>query len=546
VPSADARPVRGGQLFVSIRTEPQTFNRYTRRDAASDLISTFVNAKLVRVNRATQQLEPWLAERWERADDGRRYTVTLRSGVSFADGHPFTADDVVFSFEALYDPASNNTLADALKVGGKPLAVSALDAQTVLITFPERFAAGMRLLDNLPILPKHKLEGALKEGRFASAWSIGTPAGDITGLGPFVISEHRPAERTVLVRNPRYFRRDEDGAELPYLDRVVVEVVPDQNAELLRLESGDLDAPMSELRPEDYAPLKRAADAGKVRLFDLGVAYDADAFWINLKPGAFAGDPRAGWLQRDELRQAISLAVDRQRFADTVYLGAGTPVFGPITPANKLWYSDAVPHTPYDPEHARALLASIGLVDRNGDGLVDDASGKAARFTLLVQKGRTAHERAAAVIRDALAAIGLTVDVVGLEGAALIQKFVGTRDYDAVYFSILTSDTDPAVNQDFWLSHGSAHVWNMEQPQPATEWERRIDELMDRQMHAAEVSERKRLFDEVQAIFAEHLPLVQFAAPKVYVAASARVTNVTPALSRPQLLWAPDTIAIRP
>ena len=147
-------------------------------------------------------------------------------------------------------------------------------------------------------------------------------------------------------------------------------------------------------------------------------------FWINLKPGAFAGDPRAPWLQRDELRQAISLAVDRQAFADTVYLGAAVPVFGPITPANKKWYSPELPQPPHDPARARALLASIGLTDRNGDGLLEDAPDRPARFTLLTQKGQTALERGAAVIRDELKKIGLTVDVVTLDGNALVERFV--------------------------------------------------------------------------------------------------------------------------
>lgn len=539
------RPVHGGQLVVSVRTEPGSFNRYVRRDAASDVISLLVNAKLARINRVTQDVEPWLAEGWTRSDDGLRYTVKLRPGVSFADGHPFTAEDVVFSFEAVADEHGGSILREALSLGGKPLTAVAQDPQTVVITFPEPFAPGLRLLDNLPILPRHKLEPALRAGTFKSAWGVGTPVGDITGLGPFVLSEYVPGQRTVLTRNPRYFRKDADGAALPYLDRVVVEVIPDQNAELLRLQSGDLDAATAEIRPDDYAPLKRAAEAGTAQLFDLGVGYEADSLWFNLKPDAFARDPRSGWIQRDELRQAISLAVDRQLFADTVFLGAAVPVFGPITPANARWYSDAVPRTPHDPARARQLLASIGLSDRNGDGALEDTGGVPVRFTVLTQSGRAALERGAAVIRDELAKIGIAVDVVALEGGALIQRFVATRDYDAVYFSVYATDTDPAINPDFWLSRGSAHIWNHEQTRPATAWEARIDALMDRQRQAAD-AERKQLFDEVQAIFAEHLPMIHFAAPKVFAAASARVTNLTPALSRPQLLWSPDTIAVKP
>jgi peptide/nickel transport system substrate-binding protein len=538
--------VSGGQLVVSVRTEPQSFNRLARRDSSSDLISSLINARLIRINRVTQEVEPWLADSWLRSDDGLRYTIRLRPGVAFSDGHPFTAGDVVFTFKALYDKRAATVLADALAPAGQPLTVTALDPLTVAITFAKPFAPGLRLLDDLPILPRHRLEPALDAGTFGSAWALGTAVTEITGLGPFTVSDYLPGQRTVLTRNPRYFMRDAAGTPLPHLDRVVVEVVPDQNAELLQLESGAIDMTSTEMRIEDYAPLKRAAAAGKVRWLDLGPGYDTDSFWINLKPGGIGGgnDRRAAWLQRDELRQAVSLAVDRTLLADTVYLGAGVPVNGPVTPANRRWFSAAVPRPRHDPDQALKLLASIGLTDRNGDRRLEDAQGHPARFTLLTQRGRSPLERGAAVIRDELAKIGLIVDVAALDGPAVIRKFVSGRDYDAVYFSIFASDTDPAVNADFWFSSGSAHVWNIGQATPATAWERQIDELMRLQMSRADEGERKRLFDQVQAVFAEHLPIVNFVAPRVYVAASTRVVNVTPALARPQLLWSPDTIAV--
>ena len=532
--------------MVSVRSEPQTFNRYTRRDSTTDLLSTLLNAKLVRINRVTQEVEPWLAESWTRSEDGRRYTLKLRPGLVFSDGRPFTSADVVFSVDAACDEASGSVLREALSVGGHPLRAVAEGDDTVVIEFPEVFAPGVRLLDNLPILPRHALESAWREGRFGTAWGLGTAPQDIVGLGPFVLTGYIPGQRAVLARNPRYFRHDANGVQLPYLDRVVVEVVPDQNAELLRLTAGDVDVTSSEVRPEDYAPLKRAADEGRIRLLDLGVGLDADSFWMNLTPGAFARDARAGWIQRDELRQAIGLAVDRQHFADVVFLGAGVPVFGPITPANKQWYSATVPQPMFDPAAARRLLASIGLTDRDADGRLEDAHGTPARFTVLTQQGRSALERGAGVIRDDLARIGVTVDVVALDVGSLIQRFVGSRDYDAVYFSVLASDTDPAISQDLWLSRGSAHVWNIGQAHPATSWEARIDELMAEQTRAAEAGERKRLFDEVQRIFAEHAHVLHFVAPRIFAAATARVVEVTPAVSRPQLLWAPDTIAVRP
>ncbi len=538
-----AAAMQGGELIVAIRSEPRTFNRLAARDQVTELISTLTQAKLTRINRATQEVEPWLAESWTHSADGLTFTLKLRPDIIFSDGHPFTAEDVLFSFAAAYDARTASPLSDSIQVGGRPLQVSAPDALTVVVTFPTPFAPGVRLLDNLPILPKHRLEAALREGTLARAWGVATPPSDVVGLGPFVLVEYRPGERVVLARNPHYWRRDVNGVALPHLDRVTLEIVPDQDAALLRLESGQIDLTDDEMRTQDYAPLKRSADAGRVKLLDLGVALGADSFWFNLRPGALAGDARADWLQSDTLRRAISSAVDRQLFANTVFLGAGVPVYGPETPANRKWYAADLAEPSHDPAAAIGMLASVGLVDRDRDGVLEDAHGQPARFTILTVKGSTPLERGAAVIRDELKKIGLVVDVVALDQGAVVQRFL-SGNYDAVYFHTISTDTDPAINADFWLSSGSAHLWNIGQSSPATSWEREIDTLMGRQMASPDERERKALFDRVQRIFAEHQPVVYFVAPRVFVATSARVTNLTPALIRPQLLWSADTIAV--
>ena len=142
---------------------------------------------------------------------------------------------------------------------------------------------------------------------------------------------------------------------------------------------------------------RRAADKGQVTLSDVGVGLDADSFWLNLRPGRATG--ARAWLQRVELRRAISHAVDRKAFADAVFLGAAVPVFGPVTPGNARWYAPDLPKYDYDPAESRRLLASIGLADRNGDGVLEDRTGAPAEITLITQKGNTAVERGAAFIR---------------------------------------------------------------------------------------------------------------------------------------------------
>jgi peptide/nickel transport system substrate-binding protein len=526
-----------------VRNEIRSFNRLAARDSTTALIATLTQGKLVRINQATQALEPWLAESWTTSADLRRATLKLRRGVQFSDGHPFTADDVLFTFEAAYDEQAGGAIGDTLRVAGKKLTVAAPDPYTVDITFPEPFAPGVWLLDNLPILPRHKLGAALKSGEFAKAWGVATPLSEVVGLGPFVLTQYVPGQRLVLERNPRYFRKAADGTALPYLDRIVIETIPDQNAEMLRLEAGHLDMMASEIAPEAYASFKRAADTGRVQLLDLGVGYNANALWFNLKPGAFARDPRASWLQSDALRRAISMAVDRKAFADTVFLGAGEPVYGPETSANKQWYWPDLPKTPHDPAAARTLLASVGLMDRDGDGLLEDSRHQPARFTLLTQKGRPDLERGGVVIRDELKKIGLTMDLVTADGNAVVQAFLSGQ-YEAVFYSVLRTTLDPALSPDLWFSFGSAHVWNIGQTTPATAWERQIDQLMARQAATGDLAERRRLYNEVQKIFVEHAPMIYFVAPRIYVAASSRLVNLTPGVLRPQLLWSADTVAV--
>ena len=540
-PGAGGAPASGGALVATLRSEPETFNRYVGVAFPTHLVAALTQARLVRINRVTQQLEPWLAERWDAAADGLRYRLHLREGITFADGQPFTADDVVFSFAAMYDERTGSPLGDAVRVDGKPLAATAVSPHEVEVRFPAPYGPGLRLLDNVPIYPRHKLGAALEGGTLREAWGPLTDPAEMTGLGPFVLERYEPGQRLVLARNPRYWRTDREGRRLPYLDRLTLEIVPDQNAELLRLQAGQIDLMQNELRPEDYLPVKERADAGRLRLVDVGTGLDTHLLWFNLAPRA-APDPRGGWLRRDELRLAVSHAVDRDAFARTVYLGAAEPSWGLVSPANKEWYSASAPRHPFDPARAASLLAAAGLADRNGDGRLDDETGAAARLTLLVQKGVTASEKGAAFVRDALGRLGLTIDVVALDLSAVMGRWM-QRDYDAIYHFMSATDTDPAGNLDLWLSSGSAHVWHPRQASPATPWERAIDDLMRRQASSLDLPERQRLFAEVQRLAGEHAPAMSFAVPHVYIAASRRVGHFTPAVQRPQVLWDAGTLA---
>lgn len=546
-PAGGAAIARGGELVAMLRSEPTTYIRTaeTQGTAAGDLLSLLTEGRLVRINRATDELEPWLAESWTESDDHQAFTFTLRDGVTFSDGAPFTSADVVFSLRAVYHPDVRSSLASDLRVAGQPLAADAPDPQTVVIRLPAPFAPGARLLANLPILPRHLLEAALDGGALAGTWSPSRGPAGFAGLGPFVLTGHVAGQRLVFARNPHYWRRDAAGIQLPYLDVLTVLIVPDTNTEALRLQSGDADLMANaDIRPEDHSAFKRLADQGRLRLIPAGVSLDPNLLWFNLT-AATQQDPRYAWMGQAAFRHAISCAVDRQAIADVVYLGEAVPIHGPITPANRTWFMPPESPCDRDPARARELLASLGLTDRDGDGMLEDAAGRPARFSLLTQSGHTARERTAAMLQEQLRQIGLAVDVVALDPGGVVQRFL-KGDYDAIYFGVQGSHTDPVMQSGFWLSSGPFHFWNPGQPVPATDWERRIDELMAEQARTSDLAERQRLFAQVQRLFAEHLPALYFVAPKVTIAVSSRVVNEQPVPQIPQLLWSADTLAAAP
>ena len=540
---ADREPRRGGQIVTSGRAGPRTFNRLIGQEQVSQVLSVLMQGRLVRVNFATFEVEPWLAEKWDVSADRLTYTFHLRQGVTWSDGVPFTSDDVLFSLRAIFDPKSESFIADTLKVEGKPITASAPDAATVVIRYPAPSGPGLRLLDSLWVLPKHKLEGALEAGTFARAWGTDTAPSEIVGTGPFVLREYVPNQRLIFDRNPRYWRKAADGTALPYLDRIVYEIVPDQDAELLRLQSGDVDLTQSELRPDDYVPAKRAEDKGTLKVTEVGLSPQADSFWFNLKPEAWKDDPRFAFVRRPEFRQAISYAVDREKFAENVFLGAAVPIWGPVTPGNTLWFWPDVPRYFHDVNKAKDVLKGLGLEDRNGNGVVEDAQGHEARFTVITQRGIGWFERGLAELRTQLAQVGIAIEPAPLENATMNQRMVKS-DYEAMYSRFGSTDVDPASQLDMWLSSGDAHFWHFGDTNPEP-WEARIDALMKEQMATFDQARRKAIFNEVQRIFAENLPVIYFATPRMYFAYNARVQGVKPSVLRPVALWNADMLSVR-
>ena len=526
-------PVAGGTLRVGIRSAPQTWNRILATDAVTHQITERLNAPLLRINRVTQELEPELAESWSFSEDGRELTFKLRPNVTFSDGQPFTADDVAFTFRAIHDPQVASTFSEVAAVEGKPLVPEVVDPLTVRFKLPFRTAAVGRIFDSIVILPRHRLEASLEQGNFPSEYGIGASEDTIVGLGPFVLEHYVTGQRVVLRRNPNYWKYGPAGVRLPYLDGMSFEILPDANALALRFSAGELDL-LSPLPSEHFASL-REKQASDLRLIDLGPGTTPERIWFNLNPEGSVSPEQRAWFIDRRFRRAISLAIDRRSIGKLAYADLASPAAGPITPSNRLWWNESIAPPPYDPQRARELLAEAGF-KQEGD-VLRAPGGEPVRFTLLTNTGNPFRMKTATLVQEDLARIGVEMHLVPLDFAALIGRVTRSFDYQACLLGITFTDPDPSAQRQLWSSRSPLHLWHPSQPEPASSWEERLDEIMDRQMLAVRYDARKALIDELQAIVVEELPVIDLVVPHALVGTTVRLGNLEPTPFWHPTLW---------
>jgi peptide/nickel transport system substrate-binding protein len=521
----------GGVLVVAQRTEPKTLNPVIAADQPTRDILSLLSADLIHINRRTLRSELALAENCSVSPDGRRYTLTLRDGLRFSDGSPLTADDVVFTFAVYLDPRVNSPQRDLLLVNGQPITVTKLTSDTVRFDLAAPYAPGERLFDSFWILPRHKLERAYAEGRLAQAWTLGSAPVDIATMGPFRIKQHVPGQRLILERNPYYWKRDEAGSPLPYLDRIEVAFVADQNAQLLRLLSHEV-AAVGPLRPEDVPRLEQTPF---LTVRDAGPGLEYNFLFFNWN----AAGPRGEWFRSLKFRQAVAHAIDRDAMVRLVYQGRGSPIWSQVTSGNPLWRTEALTKYPYDPSTAERLLRDAGF-RRDGGSLVDH-EGQPVEFSAMWSASNQPRRKMATLIQEDLARVGIRMRLLPMEFGVMMDAVLQTRKFDAALWGLASGDADPNSEMNVWSSDGTLHVWNMKSPnaprQPLDPWEMEVDRLMAAQMTTLDVTARKAAYDRVQQLVSANLPLVFLASPHVLVAGDRNLGNFEPSVMDPVLLW---------
>ena len=512
---------QGGELRFCLRAEPKTFNPLLVEDAISQDIRYLTGGVLVRLNRDTQAVEPELATSWKISKDGRTITFKLREKLSFSDGTPFTADDVVYTVNQMMDPATHSPTGDAFRSASGPTVAKTLSPMEVSITFPAAVAGVDHLFDQVAIM------------------SAKSPKKEMAVLGAFYVADHKAGSYILLKRNPNYWKKDAAGRPLPYLNSIRMDIQPNRDIEALRFRRGEIDL-INSLESDFY---DRLASAGSSGVRDVGTSLDAEMMWFNQVPNAPIDAYKLDWFHSTAFRRAVSEAINRDDLCRVVFNSHARPAIGLLSPANKFWFDAKLKPVPYDTNAALKLLEGDGFKFQNG--VLRDRSGHVVEFSIVTNSGNKYRERIATMIQQDLAKIGIKVNVVTLDFPSLIERITEKFNYEAALLGNVNSDLDPNAQMNVWLSSAENHQWNPKQKTPATAWEAEIDKLMKQQAATLDATKRKAAFDRVQEIVYEQVPFIYLVNRNALSAVSPELTGAHPVVLSPQTFWNAEQLALK-
>lgn len=481
--AAQGTPARGGTLVVALFSDPGHLNpAITTSGPTHAAAETLFNGLVGRGERG--ELLPELAESWAVEEGGLRYRFRLRDSVRWHDGRPLTAADVKFTFEELllkFHARTKASMAPALA------GIQAPDDRTVVFRFKHPYAPLLQQLDvtEAPILPKHVFQEDDPHTHPANSRPIGT--------GPFRLASYQKGAELRFARNPAYFRKD-----LPYLDALVMRIIPDPSTQVLALEQGEVDFVWDVPGP-DQARLVRDPRFRTVRSsYNTGGSNCVMTLAFNLDRPS---------LQDVRVRQAVARAIDPQPFVTQVLYGAGRPARAPISSGIPWAHAEESGMPGHDRAEAARLLQDVGWRaapegPRAARGVAGVAEGARLSLELLLFPRFLKYGE---VLRQQLGGVGIDLRPRPVEPAVLAPTVFKDRNFDTTLISYCQGP-DPEV--------GVRRMYHSSQigPAPFTNAagyrSSRVDALFDAAARAVERGARGRLYREAQALIAADLPYV--------------------------------------
>ena len=515
----DPNPRMGGTLYLALTGSPQSFNFYGTLDSNAYSVAGQMLTGLVEAHPVTSAIRPALAESWEVSEDNKEVTFHLRD-VKWSDGVPLTADDVIFTFEHfVMNPVARGNSVARFTIEAKPIEWVKVDDSTVKAILPAPYAAFFTVLSHAYIYPSHALESKIDKNRPDSVndvWLTNTPLNEIPANGPFMLSEYIIDQKVVMTKNPNYWKVDEYGNKLPYVDKIEYLVVSDAQVRLAKFMAGELD--YMAVSGNDFPILKeRELAGGPFRVF-LAEPTQPTPSPIHIAFNFDVENPKLREVFRTtEFRQAMEYALDRERIIDEVYNGLAVLGGVPVLPSNKAFYNPKIEEIrrPFNLAEAARILDELGLKDNDGDGFREYPDGTKFEFVLTLQSSPQEYQDIAYIYSQDLQSIGVKVNLQILDSSLTGQMF-GAGSFEAG-IRAFGNQPDPQLRKAIWQPGTQLYYWHRTTRDPDTnlpimenmlDWEKRVYELFEKGQVAMDPVERKSYYDEWQEIYAEYLPVI--------------------------------------
>lgn len=517
----------GGVLVSSTIGEgPKTFNPFNTKDATSATMAELMFDGLVSNRPDTGEVIPKLAKSFEISPDGKTYTFYLRHGITWSDGKPITADDVVFSWnKILLAGLGNTSTRDSVIINGQLPKVIKVDDYTVKFITIRPFAPFLRIL-SAPIAPKHIFEPAVKKGSkyFDSFWSTTAKPEDFVISGPFKLKEYLAAQRVVFEKNPNYYEINLKDEKLPYLDKIIYLIVGDLNNEILKFEAKELD--VIGLRGSNVGRYKEREAKSDYIIYNIGPDTGTMFVAINLnkrknEQGKYYVNPlKQAWFNDLNFRNAIDWTIDRRAMVNNVANGLASPLFTAES-LNSIYLNKKLANGhPKDLNKAKEYLKKSGFYWKNK--ILYDKKGNKVEFDLYTNAGNTEREAIGVMVKQDLDDLGMKVNFKPVEFNSLVNKLVNSLDWDLVIMGLTGTPLEPHNGKNVWNSTGSLHLFNQSPDGKAPNrlpWEVQLDKIIDEGSLKISFQDRKKLYDQYQQIVYDEKPII-------YLYSSIRVTAI--------------------
>jgi len=367
---------------------------------------------------------PNLAKSWEWSADGHELTMHLVEGAKWSDGEPFTSDDVMFTWEDnIVDPNVTPASGTSAATFGEGTTLEAVDDYTIKWTFKQPFATQylyQMAYSHMCPEPAHILKPHHPKYNSDATYETykNYPPPEFMGypvMGAWVPTGYRPDDIIILRRNPYYWKVDEAGNQLPYLDEVIYRLSTWGDRDVQAV-AGTGDFSNLE-QPENYVEsLRRAADAEAPARLAFGARTIAYSLYPNLSGNGWGDPDERGEAVRElnrtlEFRRGLTRAIDRQQLGEALVKGPfTTPYPGGIFAETSFYDKESTAFFPYDPDAAKADFAAAGLEDTDGNGFLNfPGGGDDVELTMLVNADYQTDKTLGETIVAMMERVGLRV-----------------------------------------------------------------------------------------------------------------------------------------